>query len=251
MSNEYTALAPIYDSLEMGNFAEALTPKLIDYALRHEWMGRRILSLGCGTGQGLPWLAHHGYLITAVDQSEAMLSIAKDTLKSSRGTVDWHQQDILSLQGIDGVDMALALNVLSEFSNLKELEAAFNAIRKTLREERLFIFDFYTIEGLVIRQQSGDQMLHDDDKLTVFSKNRYDYERQIQTRHFMIYHHENDDMWRRVDAHRVLRSYPIQAVVALVKRANFDISAVLTTDLQSYDPGKAHTERVIILAKST
>ncbi|QPC81539.1 class I SAM-dependent methyltransferase [Phototrophicus methaneseepsis] len=251
MSNDYDALAPVYDILEIGNFAEALTPMLVDYALRHEWMGRRIMSVGCGTGKGLSWLAQHGYLLTAVDQSEAMLTVAKENLKSSRGTIDWHQQNILKLEGIDNMDMVLALNVMGELNTLKELETAFQAIRRTLHNERLFIFDIYTIEGLVIRQQSGDQLLQDQDNLTVFATNHYDYERQIQARHYRIYHQQSDQQWQRVDAKRTLRSYPIQAVLALVKRAKFEVATVLTHDLQPYDPGKAHTERVIILAKST
>ena len=250
MATNYDILASVYDILDFGNFAEALTPRLVDYALRNDWMGRRIVSLGCGTGRGLQWLAQHGYLLTGVDQSEAMLEQAKASISGGRGSVDWQQQDILSLEGINGMDMALALNVLCEMESLKQLEAAFHCIRKTLHEGRLLIFDLYTIEGLVIRYQTGDKLLHDTDDLTVFSKNHYDFERQIQVRDYYIYTRPENDLWQRQMASRTMRAYPVQAVVALAKRASFDINTIITPDLAPYHPGKPNTERVIMLAKA-
>ncbi|MCA9885562.1 MAG: class I SAM-dependent methyltransferase [Anaerolineae bacterium] len=250
MATNYDILAPVYDILDFGNFADALTPRLVEYALRNDWMGRRIVSLGCGTGRGLQWIAQHGYLLTAVDQSEAMLEQAKNSISSGRGTVDWRQQNLLSLEGIGGMDMAIALNVLCEMDNLKQLEAAFQSIRQTLQEGRLFIFDLYTIEGLVIRYQTGDKLLHEADDLIVYSKNYYDFERQIQMREYHIYRRQEDDLWQRQTAERTMRAYPIQAVVALAKRANFDVATIVTPDLLTYDPGKPHIERVIMLAKA-
>ncbi len=42
------------------------------------------LEIGCGTGKNTEWLVHKATHITAVDLSEAMLSKAKEKIKSSK-----------------------------------------------------------------------------------------------------------------------------------------------------------------------
>ena len=73
MSDDYAVLASIYETLGMANFAETLTPRLLDYAQSHDWIGRRAVDLGCGTGASVRWFANHGYNITGIDLSPSML----------------------------------------------------------------------------------------------------------------------------------------------------------------------------------
>ena len=83
MSDDYAALAPIYDPLGMATFAETLTPRLIDFAQSHDWTGRRAVDLGCGTGASVRWLANRGYNITGIDISPSMLNVAQESITGS------------------------------------------------------------------------------------------------------------------------------------------------------------------------
>lgn len=248
MPGDYDILSTVYTELNMGQFAATMAPRLLDYAQRNDWMGRQVLDLGCGTGTGSEWLAKHGYIMTGVDQSPDMLQIARDYYAGSNLNFRWLEQDVRHLTNISGMDLVLSFDVMHEFNNLRDIETAFKSVHETLKPNKLFIFDLYTIEGLIERNQSGDELNHDDNNMTIFLENQFDYERQVQTRRFIIFR-KQDKAWMRHDAKRILRAYPIQAIVALLKRCGFDTMNVLKTDLSIYEPGKSSATRVIIIAQ--
>lgn len=243
MPGDYHILARIHDELNLGDRARTLVPRLINYAQLNDWMGRQIVDLGCGTGAGAHWLSLHNYVVVGVDRSPEMLALARQ----EKSSVTWLQQDIRQLSDVGNMDMALAVDVLNEMRSLREIESVFQSVYAVLKPGRLFAFDFYTIEGLVQRNNPQSHMEVDSDQLVVFAVNQHDYERQMQTRIFHIFHH-SDDAWRRHTAQRVLRAYPIQAVTALVQRSNFDVTHILDDNMDTYEP-ETSTSRVIILAQ--
>jgi SAM-dependent methyltransferase len=242
----YDTLATIHDEIQLGEFASVMTPRLIDAAQRSGWMGRRILDLSCGSGISLQWLMKHGYLVTGVDTSEAMLRLARQRIE---GDVTLKQQSILNLHNIDDMDMAIALDTLHELGSLRELENVFRQIHALLRDDKFFIFDMYTIEGLVQRYQSGDTIEHDQNGLLILTRNDYDYERQTQTRQYTILQ-RLEDTWTRSDTRRVLRAYPVQAIAALIKRCQYDIVRVFRPSMDDYKPGHS-ASRVIFMAQKS
>jgi SAM-dependent methyltransferase len=247
VTEDYNALAPVYDVLGMGSFAEVMTPHLIDYAQRGDWVGRRVLDLGCGTGAIFPWLLQHAYHVTGVDREPAMLDIARQRLDAGGFDVDIHRQDIRQLEGIIAMaDMVLALNVLNEVSGLRDLEAIFRGVHRALAQDKLFVFDLYTIQGLATR--IGEHILHDDGGLSVLTRDHFDYERQVQERHYIIYRHM-DETWLRTDARRSLRAFPVQAIAALLARCGFQTEQILDLDLQPVEPGSPGVDRVIFIAQ--
>jgi ubiquinone/menaquinone biosynthesis C-methylase UbiE len=76
---ENTEIASNYDSYystEFGAKVDDLEKKLIQDLLS-DVPHRNMLELGCGTGHWTKYFAEHGYTITAIDISDAMLTIAK------------------------------------------------------------------------------------------------------------------------------------------------------------------------------
>lgn len=246
MPDAYDTLATIHDEIQLGEFAASMTPHLLDAAQRSGWMGRRILDLGCGSGVSLKWLTRHGYLGTGIDRSAAMLNMARQRTGSN---VTLRQQDIRHLEHIDDTDLIIALDTLHELSALRDLEHVFQQAHTLLRADKFFIFDMYTIEGLVQRQQADDTVQHDRDGLLILTRNRYDYERQIQTRSYTIFQ-RLDDTWERHDTERVLRAYPVQAIAALVQRSGYEIVRVLNPALTDYSPGES-AARVFFMVRKT
>jgi SAM-dependent methyltransferase len=249
LSADYAVLAPIYLATGMADFSEAMTPRLIDFAQRHDWMGRRILDLGCGPGASLEWLTRRNYITIGVDQSAAMLELCRQRLEASGLYHDLREQDARDLSDdLGAMDLVLALDVVNELNSLRDLEALFNSVHRVLNEKRLFIFDLHTIQGLTGAGSTGNQIIRDSASLTVIASNGYDFDRQVHERRYLIFHHENGS-WQRAEAMRVLRGYPVQAVAALLQRCGFHIQHVVTPAFDDFDPGISRADRILLLAE--
>jgi SAM-dependent methyltransferase len=247
VTEDYHALAPVYDALGMGAFSAKMTPNLIDYAQRNEWVGRRVLDLGSGTGANFEWLLKHAYHVTGIDREPAMLEVARQRLGAVESDVTLHTQDIRRLDGFgDTADMVLALDVLNEVGGLRDLEAIFRGVSRALDPEKLFIFDAHTIQGLATAV--GEHIVYDDAGLSVFTRDHFDYERQVHERHYIIYRFV-DDVWHRSDARRTLRAFPAQAIASLLARCGFQIQQVLDLEFRPVEPGAPRADRVIFIAQ--
>lgn len=249
MPGDYATLAPIYDIVGMANYATAITPKLMDYAQRMDWLGRRIVVLGCGTGGAIEYLAQYPYSITGVDNTPEMLDIARRKMDIPGLSVKWLQLDMRDTGSqIMASDLVLALNVMNELNSLRDLEIVFATAQRILEPGKMFIFDMLTVQGLSVTG-SSEQLIHDDGQnITVFSSNDYEYERQMQTISYLIFR-QQDGTWQRTEAKRILRAFPVQAVASLLQRNNFTIRTIMNNRLENYEPGVSRADRVIFFAE--
>jgi 2-polyprenyl-3-methyl-5-hydroxy-6-metoxy-1,4-benzoquinol methylase len=235
----------------MSDFAEAMTPRLVVFAQSNDWVGRRILDLGCGTGASVRWLANRGYNTTAIDSSPEMLQVGRNTVNSAGLGLTWRQGDIRKLESFDNpMDMVLALDVINELQSLRDLEAVFGSAHRVLESGKLFIFDLHTIEGLATYLST--RYIHDDDKLVVFAADQFDYERQINTCQLDIFRRDDArDSWQRQRAVMTRRGFPVQAVAALLQRTGFALMALFNSDFEPTEPANTHAPRVIFVARKT
>jgi SAM-dependent methyltransferase len=248
MPADYDILVDIYDAINLGAIGKRLMPKLIDFAQREGWMGRRTLDLGCGAGDSLTYLAQHGYFVTGVDQHRGVLDMAQQRYDEKQLSATWEHQDILNL-GLQGhYDLVTAINVLPELQGIRDIERVLRGVHQHLKDGQWFIFDLLSIAGLIARSQPTQNIVENSTQRCIIFNSIYDYERTIETRQYTIFT-QQDNGWQKHTAQRILRAYPIQAIVTLVKRTQFEVAHVLTTNFESYEPGKNQTDRVIIVAQ--
>lgn len=250
MSADYRVLAPIYNTIGMDRFAATMTPRLIDYAQRNDWMGRRILDLGCGTGTSVEWLTRRSYVVIGVDQSPDMLEICRKRLDDAGLNHDLRQLNLRdTAANIGPADLALALDVVNETSSLRDLEAIFRNVYASLGDGKLFIFDLHTVQGLAAEGATTEAIIHNMPNLTVIAQDQFDFERLVLERRYMIF--ERDEAWKRMDGSRTLRGYPAQAVGSLLQRCGFSIKNVINLDFADFEPGDTPADRIIFLAEKT
>ncbi|MCC6802777.1 MAG: methyltransferase domain-containing protein [Anaerolineae bacterium] len=247
MSDDYEQLAPIYDALGMADFAASITPPLLDYAQSHDWVGRRAVDLGCGTGASVQWLANRGYNITGIDHSPSMLRQAQQSISGSGIGFQLYEGDIRSLSNLHDIDLALALDVVNELNSLRDLETAIASVARILVPGKLFIFDLHTIGGLA-RLDQTTAVIHDDLNLTAVVSHRFDYDRQVDIAEYITFQ-RSGSAWQRRQVTRTMRGFPIQVVTALLQRAGFGIMAMLNDRLETVDPATQHEPRIVILAR--
>ncbi len=247
MPANYKVLSEIYDELDMGQFGRESISRIVNYAQQNGWMGRSFLDVGCGTGASLEFFNQYSYISTAVDQSPDMLAVAQATYPN----INFQEQDMRHLEGLSQYDMVISLNVMNELDSLNDIKSAFTGIYETVKDGRLFVFDMYTIEGLIQRYMRGDRLAYRDveDSSMVFSTNDFDYERQVHLRRYAIFKKAENNMWNRSEANRILRGYPVQAIVALLQRTGFRLSSLLTDNFERYVPNDTRADRVIFMAQ--
>ncbi len=252
MSGDYATLASIYDTVGMADYATAITPKLMDYAQHMDWLGRRIVILGCGSGGEIEYLSQYPYTITGVDSAPEMLEVARRKMDIPGLSVKWLQLDIRDTGNqimASTADLVLALNVMNELNSLRDLETVFATAQRILDAGKLFIFDMMTLQGLSTAGSTTSEIIHDDGQsLTVFSGKDFDYERQMQTINYLIFR-QHGGSWFRAEARRVLRAFPVQAVASLLQRNKFNIRTIINNRLENYDPAVSRADRVIFFAE--
>ncbi len=249
MPGDYATLAPIYDIVGMADYTSAITPKLMDYAQRMDWLGRRIVVLGCGTGGAIEYLSQYPYTITGIDSTPEMLEVARRKMDIPGLSIKWLQLDMRDTGNqIMACDMVMALNVMNELNSLRDLETVFATAQRILEDGKLFIFDMMTVQGLSAAATSEQLMYDDGNSVTVFSSKEYEFERQMQTINYIIFR-QLDGTWKRTEAKRVLRAFPVQAVASLLQRNNFTIRTIMNNRLENYEPGVSRADRVIFFAE--
>jgi ubiquinone/menaquinone biosynthesis C-methylase UbiE len=249
MADKYTVLAQFYTQAGLHEASVQLRRRLFDKIQSDGWLGRRILELGCGTGQTACWFSETGFRVVAVDQSESMLAQARQAAEQQGLSVEWMQADILNFESGNGFDLVLALDTLNEVRSIREMEMAFQQANRALAPGKMLLFDLITIQGLVEQWGNRDWVLYDDpDSLMVMARSRFSYETSANTRAYILYHLQ-DDGWHRDDETHVLRGFSLQAVGALLQRTGFKVQDVINTRLKRYDPYTDETGRAIFIAE--
>ncbi len=247
MSDDYALLAPIYKQLGLADFAEAVTPQVINFAQSGDWVGRRIVDLGCGTGASVRWFASHGYNVTGIDLSPSMLKVAQELLSGNGLAFQLYEGDARALKDLHDIDLFIAFDLLNEMNNLRDLEGLFSSVAALLAPDKLFVFDLQTIEGLA-EGHGLSSIACDSDELTVLVTHQFDFDRQASTDDYLIFQH-NGSAWERQHTTRSVRGFPVQVVAALLQRAGFGIMTVMNSRFETIDPATIHGQRVIFFAR--
>ncbi len=248
MLPSYTTYAPIYDELGLARFAQDYTPSTIQFLQQEDWMGRKILDAGCGTGAATHWLARNGYIVTALDQSKDMIAHAHN-LYHSFHNIEWHTTNILKpLEGINRVDLAIGWGLINELNGAGELQATFQNVYQVLEQERPFVFDVLTLQGVLDGQHQTTQLMVDSPNLTVFSTHTLDFERQAQITQYYIYYRQ-EKVWLRTNTEQIRRAYPIQALETLLKRVGFRSVQYLNLALEPISTFHNQSHVIVIAGK--
>lgn len=127
--------------------AEALQ---IDTLLKRYGNGiTTLINFGCGTGRHDLELSQMGYRCTGIDMSPMMIDIARDNVRENNCV----QFDVADIRGYDPqktYDAVISLfHVMSYQNRNEEILSAFQAVRKALDKEGLFLFDVWYGPGVL------------------------------------------------------------------------------------------------------
>jgi SAM-dependent methyltransferase len=104
-----------------------------------EVRGKRVLDLGCGTGQAAIALARQGATVIAIDASGDQIEVARERAARAEVRIEWHRGDLadLAFLNADSIDVAFSAYTLGEIDDLSRL---FRQVHRVLRHHGPFVF---------------------------------------------------------------------------------------------------------------
>lgn len=105
---------------------------------------KTILDMGCGTGKHAELLCDKDYLVHGIDLSEEMLKIAASRRKGKESKLSFSHANIQELNLDKKFDAVVSLfHVMSYQNSNEELIKAFEVAKNHLKENGIFVFDFW------------------------------------------------------------------------------------------------------------
>lgn len=245
MENQaYTAFASVYDEF-MDNVPYDEWCEYIDDLLKSNGIkDGLVLDLGCGTGKLTRRLKAKGYDMIGIDNSEDMLSIARE---KSDDSILYLMQDMreFELYGTVGAVISICdcVNYITEKDELLEV---FKLVNNYLEKDGIFIFDINT--EYKYEQVIGDSVIADnrDDESFIWENTYYSDEKINEYEVTLFLKQENGLYEKHVETH-YQRAYDLEEIKELIKLSGMELVAVY--DAFTKEPVREDSERIYIVAR--
>jgi SAM-dependent methyltransferase len=177
----------------------------------------RVLDVCCGSGHVTSELARRGYELTGVDNSIALIEIARQSLPQ----VDFQVQDVRHLELKGPFDAALStFDSLNHILSLEDLHAVFIGVYAALRPGGLFVFDMNLEEAYSLDLHQWTVNVRND----AVGLSRGVYDPVTHTAHTELIWFTQDgarDCWQRRQSIVEERCYEKQDIVKALQFAGF------------------------------
>ena len=233
----YEALASIYDILMDDVNYEQWAEYLHQQMQKNSCPGKRLLDLGCGTGNITIPLAQKGYEITAIDLSEEMLAQAeaKTTALKESGAplqIDWQTQDMTALELYDAEDNFLLFDgviaTFDAFNYITEPEALqflLQDLSDHMNDNGILVFDIQTPYKLKEYLGNNIYTLHREDVEYVW-ENHFDEEEQICQMDITFFLRQENGLYKKVTENHAERVYEPELLQLWLNLAGFDVLGI-------------------------
>lgn len=172
---------------------------------------RRLLDLGCGTGNHAFRLAERGHFVVGVDRSTDMLALASAKAKRAcSGSVEFHEADIRKLDLGRQFDAVLMMfTVLGYQLEDSDLMAALATVRRHLQPGGLFLFDVWYGPAVLANRPGERQISVEQGAARINRKSRatLDLARHLCRVTFDLEHLGNDRAMETWQEEHVVRYY--------------------------------------------
>lgn len=245
----YQNLASVYDQfMKHAPYDKwvSFTEKMVDL---YGVSGKRMVDLGCGTGEITLRLSDRGFDVTGVDISETMLAEASQKAMQQKKNIFWVQQDIRTLQGFENVDVCVSYcDVMNYVTEKKDIETVCQNVFHSLNKAGLFIFDIHYLP--YVTEQLVDCNFSDvmDDAAYIWECEPGETEGEMH--HFITFFaRQGNGQYHRYDEYHHQQTYATDFYTTALEKAGFtkiQFYADFSTENHEINQDK---QRIFILAE--
>jgi SAM-dependent methyltransferase len=244
----YKGFAYIYDQLMKDAPYDKWVSFINESISTYRSDAKKILDVGCGTGEIAIRLAIQQLEVTGVDLSEDMLAVAQSKLEENKVNVLFLQQDMRELGGfMEKFDViTICCDSLNYLATTDDVQTTFQAVYKQLKAEGLFIFDvhsLYKIHNIFAGATFADQ---GEDVSFIWSSYTGDEPNSVE--HDMSFFVRRGDQYERYDELHYQRTFPIEEYKSWLEAASFEVVKVCS-DFQFEKKPTSTSERLFFIAR--
>ncbi len=215
-SSSYDDIAGMYDAFWSDWYLPAAMAALESLFFSRFPANAKVLDVCCGSGHVTAELVRRGYQVCGVDQSAALIDIARRKLPAARFFV----QDVENLFIEDCFDAAIStFDSLNHILSIDGVERAFNRVREHLKPQGTFVFDMNLEEAYYLDLRQWQASVGDDS--TTLARGRYDPVTKMAETELVWFHRQQGDTWVRRHSVVEQRCYPQGEIVTALQSAGF------------------------------
>ena len=235
----YDSYAPIYDATAHDAWSVAQANWIMGWLREHGIMPTSALDLACGTGSAALMFAAAGCHVVGVDQSAAMLEIARGKARDAGADVTFVQADMRCLTKDErrttkeelarlsivlrpsSVVLATCFDALNELIADTDLERVCMAAAAALQPGGWFVFDM--LKADLLTEDERDVIICNNMDCVVYHRFSYDEETGETTRRVVWLAREIERWWRGEETH-MLRAWSDGEVRAALAAAGLRLA---------------------------
>ena len=208
---------------------------------------RRLLDIGCGTGELSVNLARNGFQVTGVDLSEDMLAVAQAKAEEKGVNVEFFQQNMTELEGFEPFDCAVIFcDSLNYLQSEDEVKQTFRRIYEHLNEGGLLLFDVHSVYKMEYIFLNKTFASNEEEISYIWNcfPGKYPYSVEHELTFFV---RDASGMYQRFDELHVQRTYKTSQYADWLASSGFEIMEI-TADFTDHLPTDT-SERIFFVAK--
>lgn len=230
---QYSGLAQIYDRTIDIDY-EAWVNFLMEYfrSMGLQIRGKRLLELGCGTGNMTIRLKERGVDVTALDISQEMLTVAEEKSWDKRLKINYLNQDMVSFS--IQKKFPIIASFCDGYNYILEDEEILESFRRVfahLENGGYFVFDISTLHKLKNVIGNNTFTMNEED-ISYIWDNYFEDDRLEMYITFFI---KEGKLYNRLEEHHIQRAYDIEFIKRSLEGCGFKIIDVL----DNYSLGQA------------
>lgn len=225
----YFKLAYIYDLLMEDAPYDEWEEFILDNIKKHHPQAKKVLDLGCGTGEMSNRLASKGFSVTGIDYSEDMLAYAQAETEAQNLSVSYLHQDMRSLEGLALFDVVISIcDVMNYLTDETDIKKTLENIAHVLKDDGIFLFDVHSVkhfkENMV--NQTFSEIYDDISYIWFCEEGQYENEVIHDLTFFM--EKEGENLYERFDEIHYQRTFPIKTYRRLISEVGLEIIGIFT-----------------------